>query len=439
MKRLGIIFLSVLALCQGRALAQVALGYASCWDQYSYNPRGFWFDGTSAKWYWPLGSGGASGLVTIPGGVPGAAAFAGTDRILVTSYDETLNQTWISELTFTVGATVSCQVQSALLPGLHLKRLCCDPAASWLFGIDTATNSLVVASYQPGLQVGAWSTIATATTSVTLRAVPLAFLKIISRAPGSVTLVSEDLYARPPEHYHQQSGAWNEHTPSIPPPPPPIWQVAPAPNVGSNGYRLWMKGPVGAFRLVESSSGATVYTGVCTGNPDGEWITVPFTALQYGLLYHLKSDAGQPHLDSQPLRVEHYWPRSSMPAEVEASRVAIRWDFPAVGHDFIGWDVHWIASSVPPTGAVLMTIGIGAWDLATDPTVNIAGLNVLATVYGSLTTQSGVWGDSKRLSFGYGFAVNDPVFVGVRIAAQAVGVMASGETIVSDVSGVIFR
>lgn len=128
-----------------------------------------------------------------------------------------------------------------------------------------------------------------------------------------------------------------------------------------------------------------------------------------------------------------------MPTGVEASRVAIRWDFPAVGQDYIGWDVYWVASSAPPTGAMLMTIGIGAWDLASSPTVNVAGMNVLATVYGTLTTQSGSWGDSKRLSFGYGFAVNDPVFVGVKIAAQAVGVMASGETLVSDVSGVVFR
>lgn len=426
----------VLAMCQVLASAQSSSGYTGCWDQRGDEILVFSFDGAEAKWFW---SGGTSGLVTLPGNIPGSAAFAGTDRILVTSYDAALDQTWISELTFTVGATVTCQVQSAHLPGLHLKRLCCDPTASWVFGVDTATNSLVVASYQPGLQLGTWSTIATSATSVMLHAVPLSFLRIISRAPGSVTLVSEGLFTRPPERYQHHQGVWNLQVPAIPAPPPPIWQVAPTPNVGSNGYRIWMKGPVGAFRLVESNSGATVHTGVCAGHAAGEWITVPFAALQYGLLYHLKSDAGQPHLDSQPLRVEHYWPRSSMPTQVEASRVAIRWDFPAVGHDFIGWDVYWVATSAPPTGAVLMTIGIGAWDLATSPTVNIAGLEVLATVYGTLTTQTGVWSDSRRLSFGYGFAINNPVFVGVKIAAQAVGVMASGETIVSDVSGVIFR
>lgn len=419
------------------ALAQAGSGSAFCHD--FETSRLFRFDGVTAKWYWPLPPGKASGFVNLPGNIPGAAAFAGDDRILVTSYDDSLDQTWISELTFTVGSTVSCQIQSQPLPGLHLKRLCCDPGANWVFGFEAVTRSLVVAAYQPGPQLGPWSTIASPTTSASLLAVPLPFLRIGSMADGSVTIYSEDLFARPPERFQYQSGGWSVQVPMVPAAPPPIWRIAPTPNIGSSGYRLWIQGPVGAFRLVESGTGVTVHTGVCSGNAQGEWITVPFAALQYGSLYRLKSDAGQPHLDSQPMRVEHYWPRSSMPTGVEASRVAIRWDFPAVGQDYIGWDVYWVASSAPPTGAMLMTIGIGAWDLASSPTVNVAGMNVLATVYGTLTTQSGSWGDSKRLSFGYGFAVNDPVFVGVKIAAQAVGVMASGETLVSDVSGVVFR
>jgi hypothetical protein len=98
--------------------------------------------------------------------------------------------------------------------------------------------------------------------------------------------------------------------------------------------------------------------------------------------------------------------------------------------------MYWTSGSPQPADPVLLTMVVGAWDFGVNPTVPALGVEILAVPFGDLGAQVAYWHNSGRVSFGWTFAVNNPSFVGLKVAMQAVGVLATGQFIVSDVAGV---
>jgi hypothetical protein len=119
-----------------------------------------------------------------------------------------------------------------------------------------------------------------------------------------------------------------------------------------------------------------------------------------------------------------------------ASKVDMRTDFPVANTDFISWELHWRFQTPPDFAEVLLTMVVGAWDYGINPTVPALGVEVLAVPYGDLGAQLRAWDNRGRVSFGWAINVNNPALVGLKVAAQALGALPTGQFITSDVVGV---
>jgi hypothetical protein len=119
-------------------------------------------------------------------------------------------------------------------------------------------------------------------------------------------------------------------------------------------------------------------------------------------------------------------------------RLGFRWDFPAIGTDSISWQLHWDGAGPQPLQPWILTLVIGSWAYNSCPTVSVGGVSMLGAVYGDLGAQIASWQDGK-LVFSWTLAVNDPLFIGLRVAAQGIGVLPDGQFFVSDVAGVVLH
>jgi hypothetical protein len=222
-------------------------------------------------------------------------------------------------------------------------------------------------------------------------------------------------------------------------PLPPCWFVGDYPTMSADGtaYMLWIGGGSGLFHVVDST-GVPVFSGMHSGVPCGEVVSIPVASLSYGGLYRVVDGAAQGLLPSVPFRAKVVWAVASMLDPVSPERLGFRWDFPAVGTDFISWQLHWAGAAAPPPDTWIMTMALGGWSYQTVPTVGLAGVEVLGAVYGDLGLRFASWQD-KKMAFNWVLAVNDPIFVGFRVAAQGIGLAPTGHLFVSDVVGVVLR
>jgi hypothetical protein len=118
------------------------------------------------------------------------------------------------------------------------------------------------------------------------------------------------------------------------------------------------------------------------------------------------------------------------------AKLGIRTDFPAVGTDFVSWELYWRWASPPAYQDVLLTMVVGAWDFGFNPTVPFMGLEILAVPYGDLGAQLASWNNRGVVSFGWAIDINNPALVGLKVAVQAIGALPTGQFIVSDTVGV---
>lgn len=125
--------------------------------------------------------------------------------------------------------------------------------------------------------------------------------------------------------------------------------------------------------------------------------------------------------------------------DITQERLGFRWDFPAVGTDFLSWQLHWDGVDEPPQETWLLTMAIGAWDYGSSPTVPLGAVEVLAINYGDLGTQFATWDTNHRLIFSWSMDINDPAFAGFKVAAQGIGLTPAGDFFVSDVTGVVLQ
>lgn len=219
----------------------------------------------------------------------------------------------------------------------------------------------------------------------------------------------------------------------------PIWKVGDYPLMSADGesYLLWVGGGTGVFVIVDESD-VVVFAGMHSGATHGEVFSVPVSVLEYGVRYRVADGAGQGFNTSVPFRTKVVWRVRSVPQDVTPERLGLRWDFPAVGTDFLSWQLHWSGQGAPPTEPWHLLMCIGPWDYNMTPTVPFSGMEVLGTLYGDLGFGTSLW-DSNRLVFSWTIALNDPVFVGFRAAAQGIGVSSTGELFASDVVGVVLQ
>jgi hypothetical protein len=155
-------------------------------------------------------------------------------------------------------------------------------------------------------------------------------------------------------------------------------------------------------------------------------------------MYYVDSGPTSGYQRSSLFRAEAVWRRASVDPNMVPTKVGIRTDFPVVGTDFVAWELHWSSSQPQPTAPMLLTMYAGAWDYGIDPTVHVPslGVDLLALSYGDLGAQVAYWDNRGMVSFGWAISVNNPIFVGLKVAVQAVGVLPTGQFITSDVAGV---
>jgi hypothetical protein len=221
-------------------------------------------------------------------------------------------------------------------------------------------------------------------------------------------------------------------------PIPATWFVSAYPELVNNSseYQLWIGGGSGAFAIVEWDSRAIVFTGTHGGYPSGQAFSIPVATLNFGALYAIESVGGGAILPSAPFRAESVWPRVSVDPNMLPAKVGVRPDFPSVGTDFVSWEIFWKNAAPQPVDPMLLTMIVGGWDFGVNPTVPALGVEILAMQYGTLGVQIRSWDNRGYVSFGWGFAVDNPAFVGLKVAMQAVGMLPTGQFIVSDVAGV---
>jgi hypothetical protein len=217
-----------------------------------------------------------------------------------------------------------------------------------------------------------------------------------------------------------------------------MWQVGayPVMTINSDEYQIAVAGGVGPFSIVHAATGAVVHQGVRGAGVAAQIYTLPATTLELGALYYVESGPGSGFLRSGLFRAENVWSRSSVDPRMVASKVDMRTDFPVANTDFISWELHWRFQTPPDFAEVLLTMVVGAWDYGINPTVPALGVEVLAVPYGDLGAQLRAWDNRGRVSFGWAINVNNPALVGLKVAAQALGALPTGQFITSDVVGV---
>jgi hypothetical protein len=396
---------------------------------------------SSAMWLWKIGSAETEGNLALPAGRSGSACLVAENTLLVSGWSQA--QGWLAEINFTASGSVVSPTLATISNNIDVVQLSHLPSAGLLVGIDYNSNSLVAATYAPGLLLGPWEVIVTSSQcplllhdGLFISSTPLVNgvgVRLRSREPYSDTsswVVSRD-----------QFGIWAAVDEAAGSPPvvlPPTWFVShyPVLTINTTEYQLWVGGGSGDFVVVSLETGAPVYQGHHSGNPSGEVFTLPASVLEYGKAYRIESLPGGAFARSIPFRAESVWPRASVDPNMLPTRVGVRWDFPTVGTDFVSWEMYWTSGSPQPADPVLLTMVVGAWDFGVNPTVPALGVEILAVPFGDLGAQVAYWHNSGRVSFGWTFAVNNPSFVGLKVAMQAVGVLATGQFIVSDVAGV---
>jgi len=399
---------------------------------------------TSARWLWRIGAVQSKGNVVMPSTRSGSATRLSSDTILVSGMSGSSG--WLAEVTFSlVGNQVAATVNSIASGNLDVVHLTYLPVASLLVGYDTISRNLVAATYLPGLTLGPWQSIATVSQCPTLSL--RSWFVNVEPLDG---VVGVQVGGREPyegsalwDVVRDNSGAWSVSNASLATqstPLPPTWFVSAYPEltVNSTEYRLWIGGGSGDFVIVDLSTGAPVFVGTHSGSPSGEVFVFPVATLQFGKLYAVESLSGSANVFARSVafRAESVWPRASVDPQLVPSKVGVRPDFPTVGTDFVSWELHWGSSAPQPVDPLLLTMVVGSWDYGINPTTPALGVEILASQYGTLGVQVATWQNRGYVSFGWAFAVNNPIFVGLKVAMQAVGVLPNGQFIVSDVAGV---
>jgi hypothetical protein len=403
-------------------------------------------DGSSTflEWSWKIGGAQSGGQIQIPSAVTGGVTLVAQDRVLLSGLSG--NQGWLMELSFSLsGGTVVVQSSTISVGALDLVKLSYQQSSGLLFSVNNATREVWVSQYQAGLQLGPWQVAATAAQCPTLNKSNNWLVLTPLPANAGVQLAAREPWGHLPHWRISQdsNGVWTALNPAVGIPPtvlPPTWVASAftlmAPD--SSEYRLWIGGGSGQFWIVDHVTGAPVFTGTHSGAPAGEHISIPFAALELGRMYYVDSGPTSGYQRSSLFRAEAVWRRASVDPNMVPTKVGIRTDFPVVGTDFVAWELHWSSSQPQPTAPMLLTMYAGAWDYGIDPTVHVPslGVDLLALSYGDLGAQVAYWDNRGMVSFGWAISVNNPIFVGLKVAVQAVGVLPTGQFITSDVAGV---
>jgi hypothetical protein len=390
----------------------------------------------SAKWRWRHAGVSQAGHVTLPTAESAYANLVSPSTILVSG------NTWLCEVRVSVsnGIVTAAAVQVAS-SGMDFLNFAYSETGAMLFAIDGVSRSLVAATYQPGASPGAWQVIATSAQCPALLKAPVLRLRAMDQGVG-VIMGAIEPYGEISYEFAQSVSGWNMTNTSAGANPavlPPTWMVGDYPIMSADGseYRIWVGGGAGLFLIVDSNR-VPVFAAVHSGAADGETFGIPVATLVYGQEYRVIDGASQGLQDSVPFLTKVVWKTASVPVQAMPERLGFRWDFPAVGTDFISWQLHWADPGPQPLQPWILTMAIGPWDYNISPTVPFGGVNMLGTLYGDLGAQIASWQDGK-LVFSWTLAVNDPLFVGLRVAAQGIGVLPDGQFFVSDVAGVVLH
>jgi hypothetical protein len=394
-------------------------------------------DTTSAEWQRRHAGVIHVGHVTLPSPESAYASLVSPNTMLVSG------NTWLCEVRFSVtNGVVTAAVAQVASSSMDFFNFAYSETAGMLFAIDGVSRSLVAATYQPGASPGAWQVVATSAQCPALLHADVLRLHAMDQVAG-VAMGAIEPYERIAYRFTQGASGWimtNVSVGAAPAVLPPTWMVGAYPIMSADGseYRIWVGGGgAGPFFVVDSNR-VPVFAAVHSGAADGETFGIPFASLTYGREYRVIDGAAQGLQDSVPFLAKVVWGTASVPAEAMPERLGFRWDFPAIGTDSISWQLHWTAAGPQPLQPWILTMAIGPWAYNSCPTVSVGGVSMLGAVYGDLGAQMASWQDGK-LVFSWTLAVNDPLFIGLRVAAQGIGVLPDGQFFVSDVAGVVLH
>jgi hypothetical protein len=395
-----------------------------------------------AEWTWTIGGTKSSGNLTLPPGKAGSATLLNSHTLLVSGHSG--SEGWLAEIIFSIsGSAVVANLAHVPNP-TDVVNLAYLPTAGAIVGVDHDNKELVAASYVPGLQVGPWEVIATASHCPLLGINSLA-LKIDPMPVGMGALLHARGHLDGLEAWVVSKGVlgdWSVAPQSAGMPivsPSPAWLVSAYPvlTANSTAFELWIGGGSGDFCIADHESQEIVFVGHHFGSSGGQLFSIPYWSLHQGRLYRVQSLSVGSIEASVPFVAEIVWPRASVDPHMLPSKVEVRWDFPAVGTDFVSWEMYWRSSAPQPTESMLLTMTVGAWNFGVNPTMAFLDVEVLAAPFGTLGVQAASWDNRGVVSFGWLFAVNNPALTGLKVAMQAVGVLPSGQFVVSDVVGVL--
>jgi hypothetical protein len=434
--------LFLVALAPSPIRAQVRDG-ASSFD------NGAQADGESfIRWQWAIGAAYGSGTVALPFDVPGDIVAHGANRLLVSGISAASGAGYVSQIDFTASAGgVTATLASSVTTGTR------DPYWLWtsgdtLLAIDYNALTLECGDLSSGLGSMSLATIATQATLPLLSHQGVVFMLSLESElaipENCVVAYHPDfsVIGSPRYRVKKQGGVWtisliDDTSVAL----PPVWGVEVLPFVAANqsDYLLRVATGTGAFLIRDIDTNAIVYTDTHTASPAGaeQQFIVPGNALVYGHRYRVESNAAQVYGPSTFFRMFQQWGRSVAPIDVEVDRVFVRWDYPSVGLDTIGWNTKTTSNAQP-----LMLVGcyVGSWDYGVNPTAPSGiGFDVLAQQYGMLGPITVAADFTGFSTVGFSLNVNNPIFTGSRIAFHFVGLRSTSEFVTSDVEGVVLH
>lgn len=395
----------------------------------------------AARWWWRLGGVSSSGTVAIPFQWAGGATYVGDETLLVSGWDG--SEGWLAEVHFSLaGGVITPAVTTASIGALDLVNPVYDASAGLLYGVDNDSREMLVATYFRGFVLGPWQVVTAAAQCPPLSQRNSFFhIRPLGVGVGAEVLPRGELSSTSRLVVRDVSGAWSVidplfgHAQFV---PVPAWIVGAFPlmTISSTEYQVVVAGGAGPFSIIDAETGAGIFQGVHSGSPSTQVFSIPASSMQSGRLYYVDGGSGSGIERSSLFRAENVWRRASVDPNMVPAKLGIRTDFPAVGTDFVSWELYWRWASAPAYQDVLLTMVVGAWDFGFNPTVPFMGLEILAVPYGDLGAQLASWNNRGVVSFGWAIDINNPALVGLKVAVQAIGALPTGQFIVSDTVGV---
>ena len=398
--------------------------------------------GSTADWEWPGASGLEKGIVNLPFDKAGVFLRVSNSAVLAAGVDTASATSTLVELQFnpTSGGVVITALNHPL-GSMDIVDLHYDKVAQRLYAVDYHERNVLYSNYQPGTAPGGWTVIADAGNCALLESSRM-FLGLAAPTMGSpgVDLLCYHSFGHRQLSIVESATGWQILERAFAS-PGALWRTEVHPRVSSNSrtFQVFVAGGSGPVRIVDAVTGVTVHQAT-KASLVGELLDVPLDSLVYGREYYLESAAGQSVGRSTSFRVAMDWRRATTHPSVLVGPVNTPWDFRAAGGESLTWSLFWKGLTAPPSGSCLLTVLVGGWDYYVNPTVPaLPGVDVLGVQFGSMDLLARSWSAGPAISAAYLLAVNNPVFLGARVAFQGVAYLPTGEVLASDVRGVVMQ